>query len=104
MGVTSKASALGVGWEGRHSEVNMKVPHHTSRARGTSHHTFRFPEVSHHTRRTLEVTLAATLLSTTLALAPPAQAGSTYVCRGAAACALAGRGDGGYSGVSLVSY
>lgn len=39
-----------------------------------------------------------------LTAAPPAQAASTTICTGVLPCQLAGRGDGGYSVLSLISY
>ena len=59
---------------------------------------------THHTHRGLGTAIVIALFATTLSVAPPAQGASTLLCKGAVACLLTGRGDGGYAVLGIVSY
>ena len=72
------------GWVGIFSGAKMNTPHRMGQFLG--------------------MLLGVTVLSTTLTTASPAHGASTFLCKGVLACLLAGRGDGGYSVLSLVSY
>jgi hypothetical protein len=59
---------------------------------------------THRTARILGALFGVALCSTTLALAPAAQAGSTKLCTGRLPCLVAGRSDGGYTVLSFRPY